>query len=155
MKLGIQDRTTTLTKKQAFITLKDLKENFMNPPKCRPINPAKSTLGRVSKQIVERMNSRTREKTKVHQWKNTKSVIEWFNQLESKESCSFIQFEIADFYPSITEKLLKKAIDYVQDFVPITDGKVELIMHARKLPLFNKGVDWMKICQLGSTGMTV
>ena len=32
-KLGIQDRTTTLAKKQAFIILKDHKENFMNTPK--------------------------------------------------------------------------------------------------------------------------
>ena len=47
--LGIQDRTTTLAKKQAFITMKDHKENFNNPPKCRLINPAKSIIGRVSK----------------------------------------------------------------------------------------------------------
>ena len=47
--LGIQDRTTTLAKKQAFITMKDHKENFNNAPKCRLINPAKSIIGRVSK----------------------------------------------------------------------------------------------------------
>lgn len=41
-KLGIQDRTTTLAKQQAFITLKDHKENFHSAPKCRLINPAKN-----------------------------------------------------------------------------------------------------------------
>ena len=117
--LGIQDRTTTLAKKQAFITMKDHKENFNNAPKCRLINPAKCIIGRVSKQILETINATTKEKTQVHQWKNTKSVIDWFKGLEDKSNLNFMQFDIVDFYPSISEELLMKAINYAKGFIPI------------------------------------
>eukprot|EP00112_Aurelia_sp_Birch-Aquarium-sp1_P007046 Seg177.1 transcript_id=Seg177.1/GoldUCD/mRNA.D3Y31 product="hypothetical protein" protein_id=Seg177.1/GoldUCD/D3Y31 len=39
--LEIEERMETMAKKQAFITLKDHKENFNNSPTCRLINPAK------------------------------------------------------------------------------------------------------------------
>ena len=42
--IRIQDRTTTLAKRQDFITMKDHKENFNNAPKCKLINPAKASL---------------------------------------------------------------------------------------------------------------
>ena len=51
--LNIEDRMECLAKQQAFITLKDHKENFKNNPTCRLINPAKSEMGLVSKQILE------------------------------------------------------------------------------------------------------
>ena len=98
IKLKIQDRATQLAKKQAFITLKDHKENFENAPKCRLINPAKSDLGRVSKQILEKVNGEIRNKISVHQWKNSRNVIEWFDQLANKNLCTFIQFDIVDFF---------------------------------------------------------
>ena len=66
-KLKILDRATQLAKKQAFITLKDHKENFENAPKCRLINAAKSDLGRVSKQILEKINGEIRNIVSVHQ----------------------------------------------------------------------------------------
>ena len=47
--LNIDDRTECMAKRQAFITLKDHKDNFQNKPTCRLINPAKSEIGRISK----------------------------------------------------------------------------------------------------------
>ena len=64
--------------RQAFISLKDHKENFENDPKCRLINPAKNNLGLTSKQILDRINSTIRSKTNSYQWTNTRSVIDWF-----------------------------------------------------------------------------
>ena len=65
-----------MAKQQAFITLKDHKDNFANRPTCRLINPAKSKLGKVSKQILDRiLNSEIRTKTKLNQWKNTRKDI--------------------------------------------------------------------------------
>ena len=46
---NIQDRTECMADRQAYITLKDHKENFQNKPICRLINPAKSEIGKVSK----------------------------------------------------------------------------------------------------------
>ena len=38
--LGIGDKIEKMKKREAFITLKDHKENFESNPKCRLINPA-------------------------------------------------------------------------------------------------------------------
>ena len=40
----------------AFITIKDHRENFTNGTKCRLINPTKPEIGKVSKNIVDKMN---------------------------------------------------------------------------------------------------
>ena len=92
--------------------MKDHKDNFMNNPKCRLINPTKSELGKVSKQILTKIVTALRMKTKMNSWKNTHSVIEWFEKLENKKNLVFIQFDIVEFYPSISEELLKKALEY-------------------------------------------
>ena len=42
--LDIQDRTERLAERQAFISLKDHKENFANNPTYRLINQAKAKL---------------------------------------------------------------------------------------------------------------
>ena len=47
--LGIADRMEVYAEKEAFITLKDHKEDFRNKPTCRLINPAKSNVGKISK----------------------------------------------------------------------------------------------------------
>ena len=142
--LGINDRTMSFPQNQAFITLKDHKENFENAPKCRLINPAKSILGRVSKQILESLNEATKRSTMVNQWKNTKCVIDWFKALTNKRTCTFIQFDIVDFYPSITEELLTKAINHAKQHTTISNKDLEVIMHARKSLLFDKDQTWMK-----------
>ena len=67
--LNIEDRMECLAKQQAFITLKDHKENFKNNPTCRLINPAKSEMGLVSKQILERIITEMRSTTLLNQWK--------------------------------------------------------------------------------------
>ena len=45
-----------MKKREAFISLKDHKENFENNPKCRLINPAKSDSGKISKLILDKIN---------------------------------------------------------------------------------------------------
>ena len=101
-----------MKKREAFIFLKDHKENFENNPKCRLINPAKSESGKLSKIILDEINSNLRQKLNLNQWRNTKQVIEWFGNIKDKERHSFISFDIVDFYPSISEKLLDQA-DYL------------------------------------------
>ena len=49
--LEIDDRMYCTAKRDTFITLKDHKRQFMNNPKFRVINPTKSELGKVSKQM--------------------------------------------------------------------------------------------------------
>ena len=77
-RLKLEDRTEILAKSEAFITLKDHKENFMNALPCRLINPAKPEMGIVSKHILEGMVSELWEKTSINLWKNSAAVINWF-----------------------------------------------------------------------------
>ena len=104
--LNIDDRTECMAKRQAFITLKDHTDNFQNKPTCRLINPAKSEIGRISKQILENINITIRQKTGLNQWKNSSSVINWFSNIQHKDHHTFAVFDIENFYPFITEKLL-------------------------------------------------
>ena len=84
--LNIDDRTECIALRQAFITLKDHKENFANNPTCRLINPAKSELGIVSKKILDSINNNIRRKTALNQWKNTAAVLDWFKAILEKTS---------------------------------------------------------------------
>jgi hypothetical protein len=68
--LGLDDRINKTSKNQAFITLKDHKPNFNNNPTCRLINPTKSEIGKISKQILEKVNNAIRNATRLNQWEN-------------------------------------------------------------------------------------
>ena len=107
-KLQIDDRVDITANKDAFITLKDHKPNFANKPTCRLINPTKSEIGKISKNILDRINSSIAKKHNLNQWKNTSAVINWFRSIENKEHSNFICFDIEEFYPSISKDLLNK-----------------------------------------------
>ena len=130
--------------RQAFISLKDHKENFQNNPKCRLINPAKNNLGLISKEILDKINNSIRSKTKLNQWRNTKSVIDWYSSIGEKHRHSFLVFDIVDFYPSISEDLLKLALEYAKQHTTVTEQDIEIIMHSRKTLLFDKNEPWVK-----------
>ena len=127
-----------------FFTLKDHKENFQNNPTVRLINPAKNDIGRISKVILDKINSSLIKQLKVNQWKNTQNVIEWFMKIEEKSKYKFIVFDIKDFYPSIKETLLIKAINFAEKLVNIANEDKVIIKHARKSLLYNTSEPWMK-----------
>ena len=82
--------------------------------------------------------------TQINQWKNSEDVIKWFNGIPNKNICSFTQFDIVEFYPSISKSLLEKALDYAKEFIPINQDDINIIMHARNSILFNGDCPWMK-----------
>ena len=133
-----------MARRQAFISLKDHKENFLNNLKCRLINPAKNNLGLISKQILDRINNSIRSKTNANQWRNTQSVIDWFSNIKDKDKHSFLVFDIVDLYPSIPEALLKSSLEYAKQHTTISEEDVEIIMHSRKTLLFNDNEPWVK-----------
>ena len=65
LKLGNRMENYQLSK--PFILLKDHKEDFTQDPKCRLINPAKTDLGKISKQILEKMTLALRNATNLNQ----------------------------------------------------------------------------------------
>ena len=143
-KLGIAGRASCMAKKAAFITLKDHKDNFENSPKCRLLNPAKPELGKVSKIITEKLIAGIKDSVSLNQWKNTKDVITWFNNIENKSCYSFVQFDIVDFYPSISEELFNKSVDYAKNFSNISDDEMRLLRHCKKSFLFDQNSTLVK-----------
>ena len=62
----------------------------------------------------------------------------WFRRLTYKENRRFIKFDIADFYSSITEDLLSRAISYARTIITIEEKVVDAIKLTRKSLLFSK-----------------
>ena len=142
--LDIEDRVHRTKENEAFITIKDHKENFRNNTKCRLINPTKPELGKVSKKILEKKIVEIKEKTKLTQFKNTSSVLKWFQGLKQKHKLNFIQFDIVNFYPSIREELLAKAIEWAQTIVEFSQQEKQVIFQTKKALLFSRGQTWVK-----------
>ena len=68
-----------------------------------------------------------------------------FNSIPNKGKARFIKFDIAEFYPSISECLLDKAIAYAKRFTEISDETIRIIKLSRKSLLFDHSNDtWQK-----------
>ena len=93
-KLRIDDRVDTTADKDAFITLKDHKPNFANKPTCRLINPTKSEIGKISKNILDRINRTIAKKHNLNQWKNTTAVINWYQLVQIYRKQTTIQLHL-------------------------------------------------------------
>lgn len=140
----LSDRIDCIAKTPAYITLKDHKENFDNNPSCRLINPSKNELGKISKSILERVNKQLMNELNVNQWKNTSDVITWFKNLTQKHKCKFIQLDIKEFYPSISQETLEDALSFARKHATLTAEEIRIVTHCRKSLLFNKDQTWKK-----------
>ena len=129
---------------EAFITLKDHKEDFARNTRCRLINPSKTHIGKVSKSILDRINNSIRSKTKLLQWKNTHEVISWFNAIPRKSSKCFIKFDVVDFYPTITPKCILDALQFARRFAEVSKNDENIILHSCQTLLFYNGEPWEK-----------
>ena len=67
-----------------FVPLKDNKENFMNHPTTRLINPSKNEIGRISKHFLDQKNTKLVSELNVNHWKNTINVIKWLKDINDK-----------------------------------------------------------------------
>ena len=154
-KLKLEERIEVHSEDTAFITLKDHKPDFRDNPKCRLINPAKSQIGRVSKQILEKLNNEIRDKSELKQWRSTSDVLSWFKDLKNKADLRFLQLDIVEFYPSISQRLLEDALKFAEETIGrrIEQKAKDIILNARQAFLFTEnGGDsnaetqpWMKI----------
>jgi len=69
-------------------------------------------MGKISKPIIDTINTDLRKILHYKQWKNTTSVIERFNNIKDKHQCTFTQLDIKDFYPSVTPDIRDNAISF-------------------------------------------
>ena len=75
---------------------------------------------------------------------NSNEVISWFNNIQEKKSFSFIQFDIVNFYPSISEKLLTDAVNWARNFIDISDEEENIIFKSKMSILHFKDEEWIK-----------
>ena len=129
---------------EAYVTIKGHKPDFLTKPSFRLINPSKTDVGKVSKLMLDEINSGLLASVRVNQWKNTKAVTDCFDGIRGKRNCTFIQFDIESFYPSITENLFNKAFDYASNHVDIPENYKTVVMHARRTLLFSDETPWKK-----------
>ena len=75
-KLELADRIQASAPRNSFIPLKDHKHYFISNSTCTLINPCKSEIGFICKNILDRINREITQATKVNLWESTKDTIE-------------------------------------------------------------------------------
>ena len=94
--------------------------------------------------MLEKINSTIRQKNGLKQWKNTDSVIDWFKNIQNKRNKKFIQFDVVNFYPSISSELMAAAIQWARQFINISEEQEKIIMESKKSLIFKNGKPWCK-----------
>ena len=67
-----------------------------------------------------------------------------FEEYDKDDRCSFIKYNIREFYLSITERALDRALDLAKEYMVIPLDKVEIIKHCRKTLLYYEDSIWIK-----------
>ena len=118
--------------------------HFMNNPKFRVINPTKSELGMISKQMLSEIINTVKSKSHLVQWKNSDATIDWFRKLENKSNLHFLQFDVVDFYASITPQLLENSLTFAAEYTPISQLTRDTVLQATNSFLVSNQQDWIK-----------
>ena len=131
-KLYIEDRLGKFKKKDTYILFKDHKPNFENKLQSRLINPSKTELGKVSENIIQNIVTNVKKANYCNLWRNSYDTIEWFRKIKNKSKTTFMQFDIIDFYPSITKNTLIDSINYARKYVEIFEEQYDIILACTK-----------------------
>ena len=91
-KLSTANRVPMLEETEAYITIKDHKSEFPYKIHCRWINQYKSSIGKISKVILDRINEKIISSVTINQRKNASAVLKWYSKIPSKTQYLFIQF---------------------------------------------------------------
>lgn len=108
------------------------------------LNPSKNELAHISKANLSSIIPALAGKCVSNNWRNTPWVINWFKNLGHKENRGFIKFHVADFYLTISEDLLSRAVSYAKTIMVTEDEVVDAIKFTQKLLLLSKKGTWVK-----------
>ena len=145
VELDLEDRIFKTASRDCFITLKDHKEDFANNPKVRLINPAKPEIGRIAMKIIDNVVKQIRAKNKeLKQAISTSDVTEWFENVKDKKFLKFINWDIDNFYASITPTILEQSLDWASQYVDITAQQRKIIMQSCESFLYFTNQAWVK-----------
>ena len=71
-------------------------------------------------------------------------TIDWFKNIRDKKRFTLVQFNIIEFYPSITKELLLKSLNHAREYTDITEEEVEIILACRKSAQSDNCRTWIK-----------
>ena len=148
--LDLDKRMERYRETECFFTLKDHKKGWPSKISKRLLNGAKTELGKVSKIMLQGILEKVLKETGLSSWQSTRDCLEWFKGLPQDQELSFLCYDIESFYPSITEEMLEKALDFAESIVTITAKEKEIIKLARKSFLFLEGQPYIKKNSNGS-----
>ena len=83
-------------------------------------------MGRIFKVKIDLNNKAVHSKSKLMQWTDTDQVISWLIGLD-KETYSYSNFDVIDFYPSVNEKLVTKSLKIAKSYNIIPTDDLVLI----------------------------
>ena len=75
---------------------------------------------------MQRIMFRIPSSPKYNPWKNSLGSIDGFKNIKNKKSSTFIEFDIIEFYRSITRELLLKSLNHARKYMGITDEEMEI-----------------------------
>ena len=90
------------------------------------------------------MNTNLIDSLKLNPWKDSDNVINSFNAIKDKPQCSFIQLDIAEFYPIIAKSILDREISFARQHTDISNKNLRIIKHCGKSVLYNNQEPWEK-----------
>ena len=93
---------------------------------------------------MQKVNDEIRAKTRLIQWKNASEVTDWFNDIDDKHHKCFINFDIVEYYPSITKQHLLDALVFAEKFQKIDEEDKNIILNACKTIMFHDNHTWRK-----------
>ena len=80
----------------------------------------------------------------IPKWENTSDAISWFKNINNKNKSSLLNFDVENFYPSISVKRLIDAINFAKSSANITERDLSIIMQSRITLLFQNSEPWVK-----------
>ena len=85
--LEIEDIVEVIKESESIFKFKDHKGTFHRKQDARVLSPAKTNMGQVSKQKLDRIVSEVVKSTKINLWKSTKmdDVLKWIMALQKKK----------------------------------------------------------------------
>ena len=78
------------------------------------------------------------------QWKNSKEVTSWFNNIAEKKKQCFINFDIVEYYPSIRKDHVVDALKFAENYANISTEDRDIILNACKTIMLHDGRIWRK-----------
>ena len=102
-KQHINDRLGKFQKKDAYILFKDHKPNSINKLQTILINPSKTELGKISKNIIKNIVTNVSEASHSNLWRNSFDTIEWFRKIKTKALYNLTSLTFIRLYLKISK----------------------------------------------------